>query len=159
MERSQNFNSNNLPNSESFPHWIKQIQDGVALIDLNYANAIFSSKKNLYQMIINEGWELPDLDSKGCTVDYLLNVLQGKFFRIKKADIRKPSCILKKWPKVDLCAFLQTDILRDSIELGFKPEKLPNREFLENLLFTFSPNHEIFNAENQLQKVVELPVQ
>ncbi|CAD8080422.1 unnamed protein product [Paramecium primaurelia] len=81
------------------------------------------------------------------TSDYLLGVALKKFFSQKQADI-KIAYLIRNATKIDLYREL-SQILGQEQDLGFTSEKLPNREWLINVLYIISPNHRYFYEPSQ----------
>jgi len=77
----------------------------------------------------------------GITAEYLYGVQTDKYFAIKREKIRVGFPVIKA-PKIDLYGYLQ-EVAKPN-ELGFKISQLPNRKWMENILFTIAPTHLIF---------------
>jgi hypothetical protein len=101
------------------PEWIKGVANGMAIVDVEYANAIFGSMRNVYTMLRKEGWDLPDIDAKSTNSGYLFKVMGALVFRAKITEVRHPPIVRKKWAKIDIVTFIDTQIFRASTELGF----------------------------------------
>ncbi len=66
-------------------------------VSTDFINSILSDKENTYDYLLREGNKfLPDIDSRGCTLEWLRGVLENKYFTIDFEDGVGP----KKLPKV-----------------------------------------------------------
>ena len=146
-----------MQNDPQIPKWILNIQNGYAQMPISYANLILGNKSNLYRLVSEEGYYLPKSDSRCCTARYLFDVMSGTVFRILVKDIRISLDQKKKWPKIDLICYLEQNFLNGQ-KFGFGPEKLPDRTWITNVLYTFDPNDEIFSGICSAEKIVEIPI-
>ena len=146
-----------MQSESQIPKFILSIQNGFAQMPISYANLILGNKQNLYRLVMEEGYYLPKSDSRCCTARYLFDVMAGSVFRILVKDIRISLEQKKKWPKIDLICHIEQNFLNGQ-KFGFGPEKLPDRQWITNVLYTFDPNHEIFSGVRNLEKIVEIPI-
>jgi hypothetical protein len=147
----ENYPNNNIPN------FILSIDNQMAKMSIKYANHILGSKANLYRLVQLEGWYLPKKEARCCTTNYLFMIVNGAVYRIGTADIR-PYIVEKiRLPKIDLITMLETNLLRGQV-LGFQPEKLPDRQWLLNVIHSLDCNNEIFTGTRTIDKIVEIPL-
>lgn len=119
------------------------------------ANAICGSKENFYRLVHDEGYYLPSFKCRAITNNYLQGILAGRYFRFYKNQIQIPPEIKKEWSKLDLLAFIQGRV--GNADLGFGPEKMPDRAFLQNVVYTLDPTLEIFSGVRRQEPLVRLP--
>jgi len=139
------------------PKWILNVQNGFAQMPISYANLILGNKSNLYRLVVEEGYYLPRSESRCCTARYLFDVMAGTVFRIYVKDVKISLDQKKKWPKIDLIGYMEQKHL-NGLKFGFGIDKLPDRSWITNLLFTFEPTHEIFSGVKTSEKIVEIPI-
>ena len=108
-------------------------------IPITILNKMLGNVQNFYYSLLNEGWFLPLFDRNCITFDYLWNVFLGKYFRIKRNEI-KQGILFKNITKTQLLQALNSKI----DNLGFDTQKIPEKQWMINVLFTVNPNHEIF---------------
>jgi hypothetical protein len=120
------------------------------------ANGIIGDKKNLYRMVEEEGAFLPKFKSRAITTRYLTGVLSGEFFKFEKSKTLMPLPEKKIFSKIDLLALICEKM--GNIDLGFSPDHMPDRHFLLSLVYSLSPNHEIFTGVTDDEKTVKIPL-
>ena len=123
-------------------------------MSIEYANEILGSKMNLYKMVKALGWFVPEYASKAVTVQYLNYVMNGAVFRMKKTDMKRHSLEVKSYSAMDLVGAIETKL---GHKMGFELQKLPNREYLLDVLFTLDDQHEVFQGNQE--KLVEVPLE
>lgn len=141
---------------ENIPSFIKQIDGEYAVLPLKYANSILGNKQNVYDLTLEEGWELPDFACRAISIKYLLKVLDGKVFRIQRSQVNRYSIIKERWSKLDLMRWIE-ERLPQGTELGFAPESLPDYRWLLNISFTIDPNMPVFSGIQAEEKMVKIP--
>ena len=87
-------------------------------------------------------------------MQYLNNVINGSVFRMKKTDMKKHSLEVKCYSAMDLVGAIETKL---GHKMGFDFQKLPNREYLLDVLFTLDDQHEVFQGNQE--KLVEVPLE
>lgn len=110
-------------------------------LKLRELNSLLGSLDDFYNRLSIRGFYLPDRDKKCVTTEYLMGVLTGKFFSIKRDDIRK-GFPTKKASKIDLLQYI-TDAVKPT-QLGLKITHLPNREWMETVLYSVKKDHPLF---------------
>ena len=146
-----------MQQESQIPKFILSIQNGYAQMPISYANLILGNKSNMYRLVSEEGWYLPNSESRCCTARYLFDVMAGTVFRIPVKDIRISLEQKRKLPKIDLICYLEQNLLNGQ-KFGFGPEKLPDRQWITNVLYTLDPQHEIFSGAKHAEKIVEIPI-
>lgn len=111
-------------------------------IPIRELNQRLGSLLDFYTRLSHEGYYLPDFKAGTITADYLFGVLTNKFFSMKRSDIRT-GYPLKKYTKIDLYDYLTTEVKKD---LGFSITQMPNRVWMETILFSIKPDHKIFKV-------------
>lgn len=132
------------------------LQENIKSIKLRDLNQRLGSLDDFYNRLSLKGLFLPKRE-KGCiTSNYLLGVLTGKYFSIPRERVRI-GFVLVKASKIDLYGMLQTHLIGK--DLGFKITQLPDREWLESVLFSLDPNHKIFKKPEALipERTFEIP--
>ena len=85
---------------------------------------------------------------KGCiTTEYLMGVLTEKFFSIRRIDV-KLGFPQKKATKLDLLISIN-EVIKPKV-LGFKLTQLPERSWLESVLYSVKPDHHLFKRPPML---------
>ncbi len=109
-------------------------------------NQRLGSLTDFYTRLSKEGYYLPNFKAGTITADYLFGVMTGKFYSIKRESIRV-GFALKKCTKLDLYDYLLNEVKK---EMGFSITQLPNREWMEAVIFTVCPTHKIFKVPELL---------
>jgi hypothetical protein len=52
---------------------------------------------------------------------------------------------------------IETTFLGET-RFGFQPEKLPDRDWVLNILHTLDPDNEVFTGTKSIDKIVEVPL-
>ena len=141
----------------NLPSFVKSVHGENALIPLKFANCILSSKKNLYKIISEDGWFIPDYKSRAINSKYLFNTLAGTIFRIKQSEIRRHPIIKLKFAKIDLICIIK-DRLGNQEELGYDIEHQPDHDYLYDLCFTLDPTLQCFTGIESDDKMVLIPI-
>lgn len=141
--------------NRNWPSFIISIKNGQAVMTQKAANAICGSKENFYRLVEEEGYFLPSLKSRAITNDYLQGILTGRYFQFLRNQIQNPPAVKKEWSKIDLLAFIQGRIGQN--DLGFGPEKMPDRAFLQKVTYSLYPNLEIFFGVRAEEPLIRLP--
>lgn len=142
---------------QSLPNFIIGINNGFATLPISYANCILGDKKNLSNMVLKEGFYLPEFGSRCITTSYLFEVISLRVFNIRRDQVNRYLVEKQRWPKIDLLTLLEQRYVRD-IKLGFDLEHMPDRQWLLNVIHTFDPQCEIFNGCKTTEKLVEIPL-
>lgn len=108
-------------------------------ISLSSLNKLLGSVQNFYMALLDQGWSLPKFNRNSITFHYLWSVFMGECFRIKRSEVKK-GILFKKVSKKYL--FEQITLIVENF--GFSNEKIPDKEWLIDILFTLEPNNEIF---------------
>lgn len=142
---------------DQLPKFILGVNNGYARLPLKWANAVLGNKRNLHRMLTEQGFYLPRVDSRACTGKYLFSVISGSVFSIKTSQVR--TCLEEKTKlsKIDLLSLLQT-LVGSNVNLGFSPISLPDRSWILNVVYTYSPENEIFTGIDVVDKIVEIPI-
>jgi len=80
-QQSNNFN-------DGLPSFIMSVSNDWAKMSIRHANCILGSKHNLYRLTAEEGFYLPKEESRAINTQYLFGVVQGKYFRIFRRDVK-----------------------------------------------------------------------
>lgn len=107
-------------------------------------------------MTEEEGWFLPKYSSRAITVEYLMNVLTGSIFRCRKADVQNPPYEKRIWSNIDLIAYLETRTA--PTPFGISIARLPDRQLLITLAYSFDPQLEIFTGAKPNDQLVSIPL-
>lgn len=116
-------------------------------IKLRDLNSLLGSLDDFYNRLSMRGFYLPERDKKCVTTEYLMGVLTGKFYSIKRDEIRigYPT---KKASKLDLVQYIAEAIKPK--ELGLKITHLPDRKWMETVLYSVKRDHPIFKKPELL---------
>lgn len=109
-------------------------------------------KQEIYQRLIKEGLDLPPINSPAVDRDYLKGVDEGYHFRFYKKDVKSVTGPIK-------CSRLVIYVLLKEIvpvELGFRPNRLPSKQWLLKALSIVNPNHAIFLPARDREELIGL---
>jgi len=151
-------NSNNNNNQINLPAFILSVNNGMARVTSKIANAVLYNKMNLYRMIKDLGWYIPEPESKAVTSEYLLAIQRGTIFRIESGRIIPYREEVIKRKKIDLYIYLKQEFLENQ-DLGYDSTKLPSRKYLLNIIHTLNSKYEVFTGVQTDEKIVEIPLQ
>ncbi|KAL4494474.1 hypothetical protein ABPG72_018366 [Tetrahymena utriculariae] len=130
------------------------------VVPLQTLNNMFGSKENFYWAVWQLGWYLPNQRAPCITVNYLMKVLKGAIYRVKRSDIQLGITTHKNVNKVQL--FEELFAIEDIEEWGFDLTHLPDKQFMLDVLHLLRPDNHLFSFRPQdLQDVasIEFPVQ
>lgn len=126
----------------------------------------FQDKSELYEACLRNGYYLPKLKSTMVTESYMKNVLMGKTWCPKFADIHVRPCPRPPAKKILLQKLMDTVLLKGIKSVGIDDDHLPGKRWLIDVLASISAEDEIFKKsylppvkENKLSeiKAIELP--
>lgn len=127
------------PNTRQSSLAILEKSQDLEEIPLSKLNSLLGCVKNFYLALVDQGWALPKWSKNCISFNYLWNVFTGENFRIKRENL-KQAFLFKKASKIYL--FEQLNFIIDN--LGFNSDKIPDKQWLLDILYTLSPKHEIF---------------
>ena len=154
MERLEN---NQIDENSNLPNFIVSVNNGWAKMSLRHANCILGTKSNFYRMVKEEGFYLPSEESRCITTQYLFSVVSGSVFRILRKDVVYYTTIKSKWSKIDLLSWLESSG-RLALPLGITVDKLPDFNWLANVVHSLCPNHDMFCDVETGEKLVDIPL-
>ena len=113
------------------------------MMGLKEINNMFGRMDNFYYSVLQLGYYLPKLGSSTVTSDYLLGVVKGNYFCPKNSEIcLGGASTVKMRSKVQLYELLLPILeKKTTLELGFDLSKLPNKQFLLDLIYLINPEH------------------
>lgn len=85
-----------------------------------------------------------------------MNILGGRVFRCRKVDTQCPPYEKRSWPNIDSIAWLETRCA--PIPLGISPSRLPDRNWLITLAYSFDQSLEIFTGANPIGQLDSIPI-
>jgi len=137
------------------PSKIAYCENDLEEVTLSSLNKMLGNVQNFYLALVDQGWSLPKFNRNCITFQYLWNVFTGACFRIKRANVKK-GFIFKKISKKELFEIVNLQVPH----LGFSNEKIPEKDWLIDILYTIHPNHEIFEkAKNDIEDPkVKVPI-
>jgi hypothetical protein len=116
-------------------------------ISLSSLNLLLGNVKNFYFALLDKGWALPAFTKNAITFQYLWDIFTQKSFRIQRSELKKGVLFRKVSKK-----YLFEELNRVIQNLGFTSEKLPDKEWMVDLLFTVDPKNNIFlKGGNQIE--------
>ena len=116
-------------------------------ISLSTLNKLLGSVHNFYLALVDQGWSLPKFSRNSITFQYLWNVFMGDCFRIKRENVKK-GVTFKRISKKEL--FFRINLLIKNF--GFTNEKIPEKDWLIDILYTIDPNNEVFSkSKNEIE--------
>jgi len=124
-------------------------------ISLSSLNKLLGNVQNFYLALVDQGWSLPKFNRNSITFQYLWSVFMGECFRIKRVEVKKV-VLFKKVSKKYIFEQINLTIKN----FGFPNEKIPEKEWLIDILFTIDQNNEIFkkNKPEIEDPVVKVPL-
>ncbi|CAD8169671.1 unnamed protein product [Paramecium pentaurelia] len=128
-------------------------------ITIEEANRLVGSLKSLYTGLVLKEYYLPKFKSASFKSEYLLGFVQMRVFTCQAKNI-KIAYLIKEATKIDLYRELH-QLVGKEIDLGLTSQKLPDREWLINVLYFVSPNHSYFKqlTTNQLKGISQQDIQ
>lgn len=145
-----------MENFTGYPKFILNVENGQAFMTAKAANGILGSKDNFYRLVCDEGWFLPALKTRAITNDYLLRVIRNQVFRVQKNQVLTPPPEKKVWSKLDLLAFIQAQV-GVGRDIGLTPEKMPDRQWLLTIAYSFSQDLEVFTGVRLDEEIISIP--
>ncbi|CAD8172180.1 unnamed protein product [Paramecium pentaurelia] len=94
----------------------------------------------MYTALIKNGIYIPDDNSAAISSEYLSNVALGRCFKIQSQNLRQGQ-VLKKISKLRLCIELDGFCWKKQFNLGLSEDRLPDKKWLLNLLYSFNPEN------------------
>lgn len=112
-------------------------------------NSQLPNCRTLYEVLVdNKGYYLPKWQSHSCTVEYLLELVKNeKIFRVKRSEISRPPIIKQKKTVEELIDMVEELLKKKNLNLGFKGERKPDKEWIINILHHLDPKNPIFHFE------------
>ncbi len=108
--------------------------------------------RDQYKFLVDEKklylpkWKILRNRPKCITEKYLLGILMGQIFSIKEDKIKKPKDITKNLTKLELQKILEGLVDKP---LGFEIDREPDRKWLVKVIYSLSPNNEVFQSTEQ----------
>jgi len=124
-------------------------------IDLDTLATFIPNKNTLYRIMVEKDYYLPSITSKACSEEYLLGCLKGKYFTIKITEL-KPYVLWRDLKSNKLELFDEI-VKKASKSLGFSIHKLPEKEYLVNVLHTLDKSNRVFKNPLVTTLTRELP--
>lgn len=112
-------------------------------IPISTLNKMIGNVQNFYYALVDKGWYLPPYGRGAITFQYLWNVFSGTCFRIPRQEIKR-AFTYKKISKIEVFQELNTAVQN----IGFSSEKLPEKQWMLDVLNTVNPKHRIFSKES-----------
>lgn len=111
--------------------------------DLKTLSLYIPNKATLYRIMIKKGYVLPSETSKACTEEYLLDCLHDKIFSIKAENFRP--FLLEKDVSISSLRIIEEIKKKASKPLGFTLDKLPDKKWLLDVLYSLDKQNKIFS--------------
>lgn len=118
-------------------------------LPISTLNRMIGNVKNFYYALLDKGWYLPQYNKGALSFSYLWNVFNGKCFRIQRDKVKK-SVLFKKVTKIQVFEQLNFKVK----DLGFTSEKLPDKQWMLDILYTVDPDNILLNKE---EGIIEEP--
>jgi hypothetical protein len=115
-------------------------------VPISVLNSMIGNVKNFYLALVDKGWYLPEYDRGSVTFSYLWDAFNGKCFRILRTEIKKG----KAFKKVTKLALFQ-ELNKIIPNIGFTSEKIPNMEWMIDVLNTLNPQNPLLSKEKHVQ--------
>ena len=117
--------------------------DDMEDIPISTLNKMIGNVMNFYYALTDKGWYLPPYNRGAITFQYLWGVFNGKSFRIPRSEIKR-AFTYKKLTKIEIFQELNLKIPN----LGFSSEKLPEKQWMLDVLNTIDSKNRIFSKES-----------
>lgn len=118
-------------------------------VPISTLNRMIGNVKNFYFALLDKGWYLPSYNKGSLSFSYLWNVFSDKCFRIQREKVKK-AIVFKNLTKMQVFEALNAKVRN----LGFQTEKLPEKQWMLDVLYTIDPENRIFNRE---EGIIEEP--
>jgi hypothetical protein len=127
---------------------------------------LIQNRRDLYEAVQRNGYYLPKLKTTMITEDYMRNVISGKAFCPKYAEIKMLPCPRPPCKQVLLDKFHRICHGQNLVHTGVDDKHIPDKRWLLDFVSTFKPDDEIFKKnyippakETKLSelKTIEMP--
>ncbi|KAL4463836.1 hypothetical protein ABPG74_005773 [Tetrahymena malaccensis] len=117
---------------------------------LHQINQMFGSLENMYLSVEQLGYYLPDLKCSCITAYFLIRVVNGEIFSVKRSKIAPGGAkTIKNKTKIELYEILYSLAQQqEKKDLGFDLNRLPNKQYILDLIHVLKPNHSLFKLED-----------
>ena len=123
-------------------------------LSVNEFSKVVQNRRDLYEALIRNGFYLPKYKTTMITEDYMRNVMHGKAYCPKYAEIKMMPC--PRPPTLDVFLKKFHKICRDQnlVLTGVDDSHMPDKRWLLDFIGTLTPQDEIFK-KNYLPPVKE----
>jgi hypothetical protein len=122
---------------------------------ITHLNFLVPGVKALYDILVDQKhYFLPEFGRPATSQEYLYGIITGRIFAIKQDKI-KPCRVIKKCTALDLFDIMK-NLIRD-LPLGFDETNMPDKEWMEKVIFSLSPDHAIFKESKEEVIYREIP--
>ena len=104
---------------------------------------MLGGKMRAYAIFIQKNLYLPKYKSKTITGNYLYSLSLKEIFSVRRDQIH-PAYDYQNNSKLKLFEILVNDIKKTVFQLGFDQFKLPDKQWLVDIIFYMKPNHRMF---------------
>ncbi len=127
-------------------------------IDYNVLREKLPTVFDQYRFVVNKlGYYLPTWKTKTkrpkwATEKYLVGIMEGRIFGIKKNSIKKPGEFQNRYTKGEMLQVLE-DLAGK--ELGFETGNEPPVNWLKKVIYSLNPNHKMFQTmEDSIKRTI-----
>lgn len=114
---------------------------------VNEFSKLVQNRRDLYEALLRNGYYLPKFKTTMITEEYMRNVITGKAFCPKYADIKMLPCPRPPNKEVLLKKFLQICVTHNFQHTGVDEKHQPDKRWLMDFVSTFKPDDEIFKKQ------------
>lgn len=113
-------------------------------VTIEQVQKVINNKAELYEAAVRNGYYLPSIKSSMITEKYLIGIVNGAVWCPQYKDIRLNPC--PRPPSKDvLLNKLRNYIKKEKRNVEVDEKKQPDKQWIINILSTYTPNDEIFS--------------
>ena len=127
----------------------EKMDENAQEVPISVLNQMIHNVENFHMALTHQGWYLPPYNRGWITFEYLWKVFNEECFRVKRDQVKR-GVTFKKVTKIGLYQELTKNIQN----LGFTSEKLPDMQWMIDVLNTIDPRNKLLSKE---KTIVEEP--
>ena len=114
---------------------------------VNEFSKLVQNRHDLYEALLRNGYYLPKFKTTMITEEYMRNVITGKAFCPKYADIKMLPCPRPPNKEVLFKKFLEICVTHNFVHTGIDDKHQPDKRWLIDVVSNFKPDDEIFKKQ------------
>lgn len=145
---------------------VESVNPNTKKMTVDEFSRLIQNRRDLYEAVVRNGYYLPKIKTTMITEDYMRNVISGKAFCPKYAEIKMLPCPRPPCKQVLLEKFHRICQRQNLVHTGVDDKHVPDKRWLLDFVSTFKPDDDIFKKnyippakETKLSelKTIELP--